>query len=382
MSGWRRLLEEESEHQWLSYAVFTVLVVIGAILIDFSNELSGVHEGGQMNVDGIIVDSAGDAILYQAENGMRLSYNGQDNDAAYATCLVEHEEFTFACLGNSGTIAYLQEDHLLCDENWCEFPIGQDVTVTQISGNGLALLMAIEDGTSNSLGAMWLGEANPNPIFTEHDGTMYIDVMVPTKEGWLVGGSWQSPANWLGSNPASPPMFELVISVTWDGVSAPATEIVHMGDEGRIHGLFATGDENYIATGTADTVTIENGVATSLGMQSYAAVSDGNDAVWLFGARGSTSVAIISDNEVTIEKLPDPLTFLPTYVACDDEGLISIHGTNINDEPAALSIDSNARTSFTSLRGILDLGFMLVSILILSMMAWNVTDAIRKGEVF
>ena len=176
-------------------------------------------------------------------------------------------------------------------------------------------------------------------------------------------------------------MFELVLSVTWDGINAPSTEIIHMGDEGIIHGIFAAGD-SYIATGTSDTQRIENGVASSMGMASYAAIGDLNEDVWLFGGKGSTSVAIISEEEISIEKLPEPLNIMPTYVVCDEKGLISIHGIDGEDKSDALSIDSNARKSFLSLRGIIDLGFILGSILIIGMMGWNITDAIRKGEIF
>ena len=62
--------------------------------------------------------------------------------------------------------------------------------------------------------------------------------------------------------------------------------------------------------------------------------------------------------------------------------MISIHGANSEDKSESLSIDSNARSSFLSMRGILDLGFILVSLLIIGIMSWNIFDAIRKGEVF
>ena len=78
MSGWRRLLEEESEHQWLSFAAFTIIVIIGAVLIDWSGDLSGVHEGSSLEIDGIVLDSAGDSILYQTEDGIKITvtYSG------------------------------------------------------------------------------------------------------------------------------------------------------------------------------------------------------------------------------------------------------------------------------------------------------------------
>jgi hypothetical protein len=210
---------------------------------------------------------------------------------------------------------------------------------------------------------------------------MHLDTMIATSDGWLVGGSWQAPANWLGSNPASPPMFELVLSVTWDGITAPSIDIVHMGDEGNIHGIFEV-EDGFIATGTADTIQIKNGEVTSMGMSSFAAVADNNHNVWLFGSIGSSTVAVISDEDVQVEKLPEPLKFVPTHISCDEDGMISVHGINGDESPGAISIDSNARSSFTSLRGILDLGFILVTLMIMSIMAWNVTDAIRKGQVF
>ena len=100
MSGWRRLLEEESEHQWLSFAVFSAIVIIGAVLIDWSSDLSGVHDGSTLDVDGIVMDSAGDSILYQTDEGIRVTYNDNENNAQYATCLEEYRGMTLACLGN------------------------------------------------------------------------------------------------------------------------------------------------------------------------------------------------------------------------------------------------------------------------------------------
>ena len=381
MSGWRRLLEEESEHQWLSFAVFSAIVIIGAVLIDWSSDLSGVHDGSTLDFDGIVMDSAGDSILYQTDDGIRITHKDNENNAQYATCLEEYRGMTLACLGNEGMLGFIGDGSDDCDDTWCQFSIGENITATQVSGNGLAILMVVQDGTSDALAAIWFGESNPEPVTSDHEGNMHLDVILPTNEGWLVGGSWQAPANWLGSNPTSPPMYELILHVTWDGVNAPAIEIVHMGNEGTIHGLFAT-DEGFIATGTSDTVSIIDDEITSLGMPSYAAVGDNNGDVWLFGGIGSNTVAIISGTEISVEKLPEPLEILPSYVTCDEDGMISIHGTDNSDSPSAMSIDSNARQSFTSLRGILDLSFMLVSILIFSIMGWNIFEAIRKGEVF
>ena len=381
MSGWRRLLEEESEHQWLSFAAFSIIIILGSILIDWSSDLSGVQEGSSLGVSGLVVDSTEDSVLYQSEDGIVINYKGQENLAQYATCLEEYEDLTFACLGTEGMVAYIGDGGPDCDTEWCQFSIGDNLTASQISGNGLALLLIVQDGTSDSLAAMWYGDSDPQPLVSEFDETMYLETIIPTEEGWLIGGSWQAPPNWLGSNPASPPKYELIIEATWDGIAAPAIEVVHIGGEGSIHGLFEIKD-GYLATGTSDSYRISETGVEGIGISSQVATNDNNGNVWLFGDIGSKTVAIVSGDEITLEKLPEPLNITPAYATCDEDGMISVHGSDYSDEVSAFSIDSNARSSITSLRGILDLGFILVSLLILSIMGWNITDAIRKGEVF
>lgn len=381
MSGWRRLLEEESEHQWLSFAAFTIIVIIGAVLIDWSSDLSGVHDGSSLEVNGIVIDSTEESVLYQSDDGIIINHRGTENNAQLATCVEEYAGLILACLGTEGMLGFIGDGSDDCDIEWCQFNIGENVTVSQVSGNDLALLLVVQDGTTDSLAAIWYGDSNPQPIIAEYEGTMHLDVITPSDDGWLVGGSWQAPPNWLGSNPASPPKYELILDVTWDGIGAPSIEVLHMGNEGSIHGIFAT-DQGYIATGTSDTLLIEEDNVKSLGISSFAATDDNNGNVWLFGGIGSSTIALISGEEISIEKLPNPLEIIPSYATCNEDGIISVHGSDYSDEPSAFSIDSNARSSFTSLRGILDLGFILVSVMILSIMGWNIAEAIRKGEVF
>ena len=59
-----------------------------------------------------------------------------------------------------------------------------------------------------------------------------------------------------------------------------------------------------------------------------------------------------------------------------------IRDRDILDSPISVSIESDARTSILSLRGVLDLGFILVSITIISVMGWNIIEAMRRGEIF
>ena len=141
-----------------------------------------------------------------------------------------------------------------CDTEWCQFSIGENITATQVSGNDLALLLVVQDGTSDSLAAIWFGDSEPNPIVTDHDDNMFLDVVIPQTKDGLSAAHGKHQPNWLGSNPASPPKYELVLEVTWDGVGAPAIEIFTWV-QGTIHGLFAT-DDGFLATGTSDTISI------------------------------------------------------------------------------------------------------------------------------
>ena len=115
MSGWRRLLEEESEHQWLSFAAFSIIVIIGAVLIDWSGDLSGVRDGSSVDVDGLLLDSTEDTLLYQTEDGIRIFHNEIEYSEQYATCLEKYGDITLACFGTEGKLAYIGDGGPDCD---------------------------------------------------------------------------------------------------------------------------------------------------------------------------------------------------------------------------------------------------------------------------
>ena len=50
-SGWRKLLEEESEHQWLAIGVFFIFIIIGGFLIGGTNSLEGMVLGTDTSDD-------------------------------------------------------------------------------------------------------------------------------------------------------------------------------------------------------------------------------------------------------------------------------------------------------------------------------------------
>ena len=86
-SGWRKLLEEESEHQWLAIGVFFIFIIIGGFLIGGTSSLEGmvlgtdasddlVFEEGEFLIDidyhqGASWDQAHSAIL-KTQSGLRM----------------------------------------------------------------------------------------------------------------------------------------------------------------------------------------------------------------------------------------------------------------------------------------------------------------------
>ena len=57
-SGWRKLLEEESEHQWLAIGVFFIFIIIGGFLIGGTSSLEGMVLG---------TDAADDLVFEEGE---------------------------------------------------------------------------------------------------------------------------------------------------------------------------------------------------------------------------------------------------------------------------------------------------------------------------
>lgn len=343
-------------------------------MIDWSGELSGVTSGSSQGNSGLVFDSTSDAFIYDDEDGRWISLRGDVDSANNANCVTKQGDITFFCSGQEGV--------LFTDDGtgWKTFIIGQEVTVIDLATNGFAMMMIVENGTSTTFSARSLGGEIISEI-SSHDEDMSLTEIIATDEGWLAAGSWRAPANWQGTSPASSSFYELVVSITWDATtSAPVYDIVHLGGPGVIHTLAAT-HGGIVAAGQTDAILMTGDAVKHLDVASMSAVVDSNNDMWFFGNSGSETIAVLTEAGMDIELLPEPLQFTPTHSVANGAN-IEIHGMDGLDESVSITIDVDARLSFTSLRGIMDLGFIMVSLLVLGVMGWNVTDAIRKGEVF
>ena len=85
--GWRSLLEEESEHQWMAIAGFFVFILLGALAIQGTSSLPGVdyRSNGLEAVDGRVLDIVyGDSDAYTAmvlaDDGGMIFHNDEKGD--------------------------------------------------------------------------------------------------------------------------------------------------------------------------------------------------------------------------------------------------------------------------------------------------------------
>jgi len=78
--GWRRLLEEESEHQWLTLAMFTAFVVVGAFAINATEHFVGdriaqvdaLHKGALVVHIEYQYDESYTALVFSPSEGYHL----------------------------------------------------------------------------------------------------------------------------------------------------------------------------------------------------------------------------------------------------------------------------------------------------------------------
>ena len=83
------------------------------------------------------------------------------------------------------------------------------------------------------------------------------------------------------------------------GAKVVASSFADLGFKVELSKLFLTPEELFSQ--------VKNSNADVVGISSHAAIGDNNGDVWLFGGIGSSTIAIISDGEINIEKLDDPM---------------------------------------------------------------------------
>lgn len=332
------LFQEESEHQWLMTGVFTLIVIFGAFIIGEAATISGVQ-------DGSIIPS---------------------NSEVFAISSDENGDFTATVYSDSGydlvTLSSSGEQKSI--EAGVAFPAqvsgDNGDLIFDNSGSGHTVKIQTDSGMSQA---------------AETDGSLILNVGLAMSNGnWLVGGGWSAPSTWSGSSPAGTSIHSVVGMVEIDKNGNPSIKVLRVGDKGLIHSIMDVGGGDYLAAGT-DGFVVTNGQKVEYhSYPSFAAATDSNDVAWLFQGTGSYDLIEYDHGEIDIKELEEPMKFTPKAAGSSGDVII-VTGADDYDDQASLTFDASAQSSITSLRGMMDFGFLLFGGIALAVMLWNMWDA-------
>ena len=394
-SGWRKLLEEESEHQWLALGLFFVFVIIGGFLIGGTSSLEGmvlgtdpshdlVFEEGEFLID---VEYHYDADWSEAHSGILKTQNGlkmyqqmgsddvddilPENDPAIGnvTLFSADSDGTVTFSASLNTLSTYVDgmvfDQILSDTFDSEFGIhGIAVDSTSLLNN--RLLITSEDGGSGLRGLNGHGlltTSAPLQDFVIWDKVVYLE-----DSTFLVAGTFAIQTS-SSQSPATPSPQIVLAHVYWDGNStAPQIDRQMIGNGSEIHSIHATTDGGAVAATNEEFYIISKNSVQVLPYVSTTMVYEAeHNRVWLFGDRGSESMLRIDveSGQTSTKKLGFPLSVSPTSGVIAGDSLY-VHGFDSQGQAQRLSLDLSLEGSLSSGRGFLNFAFIFVGVIMIA----------------
>ena len=413
--GWRGLLEEESEHQWVAISGFFVFILLGAIAIQGTSSLPGVdyRSNGLESIDGRVLDIVyGDSGSYTAmvigdEGGVMFHYDDQGDTRDIGADYEDILGMTFMTQLHDGSIVVspsnntlevihvnsetLQRTILPLNENLDSFDI-VDVA-EQSNGDTYHWLMATDEGNSSSLRGFGnvatplqpaqaaFGSATVTAAMVNSDGFEWNMVEALDDGTWIAVGLMANTFGADENSPAAPLKHPVIGFISWSaGPTAPMLTSIEELDRGEIHSLVKLENGSILAAGTDSAVHIAlDGTITDVEVSSESVALDEKGAVWMFGSEGSTSV--VRMREGVPEKMPlaRPLP-LTVEVSGVSEDVIYGHGIDQSGDVGTYSIDTLAIGSIESGRGFLNFMFFTVSSIIMGVMIWTAFSRMRQNQ--
>ena len=400
-SGWRKLLEEESEHQWLALGLFLTFVVIGGFLI-----------GGTRNLEGMVlgVDSNENFAFDDGYHIIEIDYHtNSDWDGAHSAIL----------LNGSGMKMYQQfssedvndivpfDDDLISDVTF--FESDEDGTVTYSAAkntistvaNGMVSNQILDDGMDSSFTIRGVAKdtsditLNNRVMITSEDGGSGVrglgmsgvtvsslpDPSVIWNElAYLEDNVYIATGifTYHDDNPALPGSKIVFAHITWAGGSnAPQVTISPtMRDGSEVHsltsmknGLAAAASNKEVYIISKNSIEIKNITTTAMVYEPC------EHRLWFFGQLGSDSILRldVDSGEESTKNLQFDLPLQPTFVIIDGDSLY-IHGYDEKGEPDRLSLDLTLEGSMSSGRGFLNFLFIFAGVLMLGTQLYTIID--------
>jgi hypothetical protein len=404
--GWRSLLEEESEHQWVAITGFFVFIILGALLIQGTSTLPGVNysNNGLDAIDGRVLDIVyGDSDTYTAlilgeDGGMIFHYDdagiindiGADYDDVLGMAfMTELHDGSVVVSPSKNTLEVLHVNDESSQRTIIPLTSNQETfdvldVAEQRSGDSYRWLMVTDEG--NTTGLRGFGSINAPLSSTQEafgSATLTAAMVNSGNIGWnmvesLDDGTWIAIGSMTNSfsiddeSPALPTKHPVIGFISWsEGPTSPMLTSIEELDKGEIHSLIRLDNGSLLAAGTDSAVHIsKDRTTTTVDFSSVSATLDDNGVVWMFGSQGSTSIVRMVDGVAEKMPLAQPL---PLTVETSDvsDGVVHAHGLNANGEPATYTVDSLAIGSIESGRGFLNFMFFTVASIVMGVMIWT-----------
>jgi hypothetical protein len=402
MAGrWRKLLEEESEHQWLAMGLFFIFAIIGGIVIEGTSTLAGVdigagdagHDGNRV-LDIVYFDNEGSVasqlthmylpgqghFLYSQDNSesldmiyqpseydkgdeIRFMNEMSDNRAMLSIASNQLVEITL-----NEQIAYININ--TTDEFWID-------DYQENGGYESAMIVTQEDDGTSTIRALSYYFASPPMV--NSNSVNWDNIVHLSENKWVATGTIAN-AQSSGDSPASPSVRTAIGVIEWQGNLSVSPVLVSLttGEEGQIHNTFSTGNSQVIIAANTGAYQISgDGSINYLDLPSQSAVTDSDGKTWFIGQQGTTSIASFDDGIIDIQELAKPIP-LEIEVSEYEGGTIFMHGMDEKGAFELMTIDLTAQDSIEDGRGFLNFIFLTSCSIILVVMGWTALDRYRS----
>jgi hypothetical protein len=390
MAGkWRRLLEQESEHQWLSIAAFFIFVLVGAFAIGATEHFVGAtvvdveaaHDGGLVTEIAYGPDAGTyTALVYSPQNGyslytedtqngdLRVVYSPEtvDNGAEVNFLKTMPDGEILFSVTNNQVIGLQGEQMAFYDYPTTNGEFGVLDVAEHMSGDIVHRLLLTQEGTNTSVRGVVA--MTPTPAMSTSLGVQWHTIESYGSDLWIALGTHVSTAGADGSSPATPQARPVLGWIQWEGTNAtPVVQKVQTFGEGVFHSVAKSGDAVVIG-GTSQSLLIHapNDVEV-LEIATVHVIADTNERVWFIGPMGSTVLRTYHNGDLDTHVLGRPMPVESHSVGASGR-FVHVHGTDESGAPIQWSIDTSANGSIESGRGFLNLLYLMTGTVILALM--------------
>lgn len=375
-SGLSRLLEEESEHQWLAIGLFALFAVAGGWAVGATGTISSLGDApvtaawqGHDVLDVAMVDGEWDL----AHVGVVVDQQGallylQEDEGADGVTIITRTNVPERLLHTEDGVWWDAGNGAL--QGWANVN-GEWNLAQSLSGldSGEAIDLVAAESSTTVLGWLLVADGqSTSAVAYDGLGSNFSAVAAPLGVTWthlermddkhLAAVGWRA-SNEAGQNPAQPTtQASITIIQVRDGTMV-ALETLE-GPKGMAHTV-AHAEDGVVLVATEEHAMLidSDASATVIDVRSSAAMVTEDGAVWFAGGAESTLMPRWIDGDLQSERLAAPLGVFVASSASDGHHWV-LFGIDGAGEHAALMLDVDQLTSPFSGRGFLNLLFFVV----------------------